>query len=167
MPDQHTLTEAEEATLRRVGTLPVDIGAMQAILSVYRAASACRAHLTKTALSQHQLTWTGFLVLWLLWIWGTMETRRVAQNVGISKATLTGVAKTLEARGFIERIPHERDRRLVELNLTQAGQDLMAGLFPEFNAAETSLVSGIEADDLHTLVATLRQIVITAEGEAS
>ena len=43
------------------------------------------------------------------------------QNAAISKATLTGVVKTLEARGLITRRVSETDRRLVHLELTPAG----------------------------------------------
>ncbi len=163
MPDQHSLSETERATQARVGHLPLDFGAMQAVLGIYRAANASRSRLTNTVLRPHDLTWTGFLVLWLLWIWERMETRRVAESVGISKATLTGVANTLEARGLITRIPSTTDRRLVELALTPEGQHLMAELYPEFNAAEAMLVAGIDADDLDVLTKALRQVVLTAE----
>lgn len=163
MPDHHSLSETERATQERVGHLPLDFAAMQAVLGIYRAANASRSRLTNTVLRPHDLTWTGFLVLWLLWIWERMETRRVAESVGISKATLTGVANTLESRGLVERIPSTTDRRLVELALTPAGRDLMAEVYPEFNAAEAMLVAGVDADDLDVLTRALRQVVITAE----
>ena len=53
-------------------------------------------------LREHGLSWTGFVVLWVVWIWDGLETRRAADNAAISKATLTGVVKTLEARGLID-----------------------------------------------------------------
>ena len=105
MPDQHTLEETERATQERVGALALDFPAAHAVSSLYRAANAARGHLTNTVLRPHDLTWTGFLVLWLLWIWGAMETRHVAESVGISKATLTGVTKTLVSRGLVDRMP--------------------------------------------------------------
>ncbi len=163
MPDQHTLAETERAVAMRVGDLPLDFPAMQAVSSLYRAANAARAHLTNTALRPHDLTWTGFLVLWLLWIWDDMETRRIAENVGISKATLTGVAKTLVARGLIDRVPGVQDRRLVTLALTPAGRELMSTLFADFNAAEAALVRDVGADDLSVMTDALRRIVTTAE----
>mgnify|MGYP001765277548 CR=1 FL=1 len=165
MPDQHTLEETERATVERVGHLTMDFPAAHAISSLYRAANAARSHLANTVLRAHDLTWTGFLVLWLLWIWDRMETRRVAENVGISKATLTGVTNTLVSRGLVERIPSTVDRRLVELTLTPAGQELMVELYPEFNAAEAELVDGIGRRDLDRLTRNLRTIVETAERE--
>lgn len=164
MPDQHTLAETERAMTERVGNLAMDFPAAHAVSSLYRAANAARSHLTNTVLRPHDLTWTGFLVLWLLWIWDRMETRRVAENVGISKATLTGVTDTLVARGLVRRLPSQVDRRLVELELTGPGKRLMTDLYPEFNAAEAQLVSTIPAPELATLTRALRRIVTTAEG---
>lgn len=163
MPDQHTLAETERATTARVGHLALDFPAMHAVSSLYRAANAARSHLTNSVLRQHELTWTGFLVLWLLWIWERMETRRVAENVGISKATLTGVTNTLVARGLVTRIPGTVDRRLVELVLTPAGTELMDALFPEFNAAEAQLIAAVPREHLTCLTDALRQMVTTVE----
>lgn len=163
MPDQHTLEETERATSDRVGHLALDYPAAHALSSLYRAANAARAHLTRTALRPHDLTWTGFLVLWLLWIWDRMETRRVAESVGISKATLTGVTSTLVRRGLVERLPSLQDRRLVELTLTPAGRELMVVLYPQFNGAEAQLVAAVPGEALATMTTSLRQIVTTAE----
>ena len=125
-----TLAESEEATRRRVQHLPLDFPASHGLLSLYRAANAVRGALTNSVLRPHDLTWTGFLVLWTLWIFESMETRDVAESVGISKGTLTGVAKTLMARGLVERIPGTQDRRLVNLELTAEGIALMEDLYP-------------------------------------
>jgi MarR family transcriptional regulator, organic hydroperoxide resistance regulator len=163
MPDQHTLEETERAMNARVGELAMDFRAAHAVSSLYRAANAARSHLTNSVLRKHDLTWTGFLVLWLLWIWDSMETRRVAENVGISKATLTGVTNTLVARELVERVPSEVDRRLVELRLTVEGTTLMRNLFPEFNTAEAELVEHLPAADLANLTDSLRSIVTHAE----
>ncbi len=163
MPDQHTLEETERAMTERVADLPLDFSAAHAISSLYRAANAARQHLTTKVLRPADLTWTGFLVLWLLWIWERMETRRVAENVGISKATLTGVTDTLVGRGLVERIPSTVDRRLVELALTPAGTRLMTELYPRFNVAEAELVAELSPRSLDVLTKSLRQIVRTVE----
>jgi DNA-binding MarR family transcriptional regulator len=163
MPDHHSLEETERATQERVGRLAVDFEAAHAVMSLYRAANAARSHLTNTVLRPHDLTWTAFLVLWLLWLWESMETRHVAESVGISKATLTGVMKTLVGRGLVDRIPSEVDRRLVELRLSHKGELLMAELYPGFNRAEAQLVEGLPPEDVTMLTETLRHIVQVAE----
>jgi len=163
MPDRHTLAETERATRERVQHLPLDFGASHALLSVYRAANAVRSQLTNSVLRPNDLTWTGFLVLWTLWIWDSMETRDIAESVGISKGTLTGVAKTLAARGLIERIPSTADRRLVNLELSKSGLELMDRIYPEFNKAESGIVGDIDPRKLETMTEALRTLVETAE----
>lgn len=163
MPDHHTLAEVERATRERVEHLPLDFDASHALLSLYRAANAVRGRLTNTVLRPHDLTWTGFLVLWTLWIWNSMETREVAESVGISKGTLTGVAKTLVSRGLVDRIPSTVDRRLVNLALTDAGVELMEQIYPEFNQTESAVVSAVPAAKLVVMTDALRTLVETAE----
>jgi MarR family transcriptional regulator, organic hydroperoxide resistance regulator len=165
MPDRHTLEEAERATRERVQHLPLDFTAAHALLSIYRAANAVRSRLTNAVLRPHDLTWTGFLVLWTLWIWDSMETRDIAESVGISKGTLTGVAKTLSARGLIERTESTTDRRLVSLSLSPAGLRLMDDIYPEFNKTESRIVEHLEISDLEQMTESLRALVESSEEE--
>src|SRR5215211_5211500 len=165
MPDRPTLAETEKAMSNHVSDLPVDFPAAAAVSSLYRAANAVRLHLTNSVLRKHGLTWTGFVVLWVVWIWDGAETRRAAENAAISKATLTGVVKTLEARGLIIRRVSDTDRRLVNLELTPAGAKLMKELYPAFNAAEAEVVSGLSPRKLSELTNSLRSIVTELEAK--
>ena len=163
MPRQHTLEETERLTAARLANLDVDRVAGQTLLSVFRTANASRSYLTSTVLRPADLTWTGFLVLWVLWIWLRMETREVAGAVGVTKATLTGVTDTLVGKQLVVRIPSATDRRLVELELTEKGVLLMNRLYPEFNQAEAHLLRGLSSEDMHQLTELLRKVVKLTE----
>jgi DNA-binding MarR family transcriptional regulator len=163
MPDRHTLQETEKAMNDHVAQLALDFPAAHALSSLYRAANAVRNHITNRVLREHDLTWTGFVVLWVVWIWDGMETRHVAESAAISKATLTGVVRTLESRGWITRAPDTHDRRLVRLQLTDGGIALMEKLYPQFNAAESEIMAGMSARNLTGLTRNLRAIVTAIE----
>ncbi|MEU8303590.1 MarR family transcriptional regulator [Actinomadura sp. NPDC048955] len=167
MTGHHTLQETEQAIQRRLGDVPLRHDAMMAVSNIYRAAAAIRQHFESSVLRGADLTWTSFVVLWVVWIWDEMETRHVAEEAGISKGTLTGVVKTLEGRGLIERGSHATDGRLVLLRLTDKGRELMRQMFPAFNAEEAFVVEGLSGEDNRALARTLRSVVehLEAEGE--
>ena len=146
-----------------VESLGLDFTAAHAVSSIYRAANAVRSYIWNELLRPYDLTWTGWVVLWVVWIFDGMETRHAAEAAAISKATLTGVAKTLQARGWLERRGRTDDRRLVELHLTDQGRKLMEELYPKFNAIETKVVGRLSDQDTKGMTKSLREIVTTIE----
>lgn len=156
---QHTLAETEHAVAERLRGLPIDVAAMAVVSNIYRAAGAVRNHFERTVLQPSDLTWTAWVVLWVVWIWREIETRHVAAEAGISKGTLTGVASTLERRGLLTRRAHPGDARRVLLKLTEAGGELMDKLFPEFNRAEQFVTADLGDQDKLLLAQSLRAIV--------
>ena len=165
MPGAHTLSETEHAVSERLGGMPIDAAAMAACSNLFRAANAVRNHLERSVLASHDLSWTAFVVLWVVWIWEPIETRDIAAEAGFSKATLTGVLDTLEGRGLVTRARSAADGRLVEVSLTTRGRRLMAKLFPAFNATETELVAQMGKRRVAEMTEGLRAMVRATEEE--
>jgi DNA-binding MarR family transcriptional regulator len=134
----------------------VDTDALAVISNLYRAALAARNHFERTVLSEADLTWTAWVVLWVLWINGESESRTVSAEAGISKATLTGVARTLQRRGLVHRRAHPGDARRVLLSLSDAGDRLMVALVPRFNAHESLLCAPLDVAARRDLAEALR-----------
>ncbi len=155
----HTLRQTEEAVSSKIDDLQIDFGAMAAVSNLYRAASAIRNHLEQSVLRSVNLTWTGFVVLWVVWIWDESETRHVAAEAGITKGTLTGVAQTLINRGLLVKQVPAHDRRRTLLSLTDEGQQLMRHLFPSFNDEEKFVTQGLDRGELDALGASLHLII--------
>ncbi|MFF3611401.1 MarR family winged helix-turn-helix transcriptional regulator [Streptomyces sp. NPDC002580] len=168
MPGQRSISEAEKLTQAKLGGAPVHHEQMAVVANIYRAASAVRQHLENSVLRGEDLTWTAFVVLWVVWIWGESETRHVAEEAGISKGTLTGVVRTLEGRGLVRRAGHPSDGRLVLLSLTDDGETLMRRLFPQFNEEEAFVTSRLGDEQCRSVADGLRQVVLQVEefGEA-
>lgn len=160
---ERTLEATELAVAERLKGLSIDMAAMAAVSNVYRAANAVRNRVERTVLAPHDLTWTGWVVLWVVWIWGDIESRHVAAEAGISKGTLTGVAGTLINRGLLARRVHPEDGRRVLLSLTPKGQRLMTQLFPRFNDAEVAVTKALTDDEVLQLARSLRSVVKQAE----
>ncbi len=157
------LERSENAMAERFRELAVDLPAMAAVGNLYRAVGTVRNHIERSVLTPNDLTWTGWEVLWVVWIWGEIEARHVATESGISKATLTGVVDTLETRGLLARRQDNADRRRVLVRMTPAGTRLMTKLFPAINAVESELAAGLEPDEVLKLAHLLRKLSIRVE----
>jgi DNA-binding MarR family transcriptional regulator len=159
----HTLAETERQITEKLGDLTIDFRAMAVASNLFRAATAVRNHFERNVLAKHDLSWTAFVVLWVVWIWEPIETRQIAEEGGFSKATLTGVLTTLESRGLLLRRKSDSDGRLVLVDLTDTGRHLMKGLFPEFNAGEVAITSSLDLDQKDQLADMLRSIIAYTE----
>ncbi|GAB2909837.1 MarR family winged helix-turn-helix transcriptional regulator [Streptomyces heilongjiangensis] len=163
MPGQRSITQAEKLAEAKLGGIPVRHEQMAVVANIYRAASAVRQHLENSVLRGADLTWTAFVVLWVVWIWGESETRHVAEEAGISKGTLTGVSRTLEKRGLLRRAGHPTDGRLVLLSLTEEGEELMRRVFPAFNEEEAFVAGQLDIDECRSVADGLRRVVLQVE----
>ncbi len=47
---------------------------------------------------------------------------QIAERLIISRATITGLLDSLERRGYVRRAPHATDRRMLLIELTEAGR---------------------------------------------
>jgi DNA-binding MarR family transcriptional regulator len=144
--------------------MQLDFEAMAVMSNLFRAASAVRNHFERNVLAPSGLSWTAFVVLWVTWIWEPAETREIAGEAGISKATLTGVLSTLEKRGLAMRSRSADDGRLVLVTLTPAGEKLMADLFPKFNKQEVEVVAPLGQGQRVALADMLRAITAKLDG---
>lgn len=163
MPGQRSITAAEKLAEAKLGGIPLHREQMAVVANIYRAASTVRQHLENSVLRGADLTWTAFVVLWVVWVWGESETRHVAEEAGISKGTLTGVARTLEGRGLVKRAGHPSDGRLVLLSLTEEGEELMRRLFPAFNEEEAFVAGQLSEEECRSVAEGLRRVVIQVE----
>ena len=157
------LLPAERKVLEQLGHLPLDFRAMWAVSNLFRASAAIRRHMEAKVLADDRLSWTSFVVLWVLWVWGEMESRDLAAAVGISRPTSTGVVTTLEGRGFVKRGKSREDGRSVLVSLTGKGRRKIEDLFPRFNAEEAAVIAHLSPEEQDAMAGMLRSMLRTAE----
>ena len=161
--DEVTL-EAERDIRVRLGDRSFDFDALLAVSNIYRAANAVRNRMEREILGPAGLTWGGFTILFVLWVWGDRETGQLADDCGLAKGTLSGMLTTLEKTGLVERSRHPEDGRRVVVTLTSPGLDTIESVFPIFNRHETMLTSELEADERRELARLLRRVTAKADG---
>ena len=157
-----TMLDAERDVQARLGDRPLDFEANRAISNIYRAAAAVRRQAEQGLLKEYNLTWGGFTILWVLWVWGEMETATLATECDLAKGTLTGMLTTLEKGDLVKRSRAKRDRRRVLVSATDAGIDMIDELFPRFNALETNLIEGLSDAECLELSRLLRRVISNA-----
>jgi DNA-binding MarR family transcriptional regulator len=157
------LLPAERKVLEQLGHLPLDFRAMGAVSNLFRASAAIRRHMESKVLAADRLSWTSFVALWVLWVWGEMESRDLAAAVGISRPTSTGVVTTLERRGLVRRQKSSQDGRMVRVSLTERGRAKIEDLFPRFNAEEAAVTSHLSPQEQDSMAAMLRSMLRTAD----
>jgi MarR family transcriptional regulator, organic hydroperoxide resistance regulator len=161
------LLPAERKIMEELGHLPLDFRAMWAISNVFRSSTALRRHLEATVLAPDRLSWTAFTAMWVLWIWGEMESGDLAAAVGISRPTATGVLSTLQRRRFVRRRKAAEDGRIVLVSLTPSGRRTIEALFPRFNDEEAKVAAALSEEEQDGLASTLRTLLRGMERESA
>lgn len=164
--DPDAILEAERDIRERLGDLPLDFESLLAVSNIYRAANAVRNRMEREVLGPANLSWGGFTILFVLWVWGDRETGELADECGLAKGTLTGMLQTLERSDLVARSRHHDDGRKVMVHLQPAGLRTIEMLFPEFNGYEAQFTERLEVGEKRELARLLRTVASTADGSA-
>jgi MarR family transcriptional regulator, organic hydroperoxide resistance regulator len=88
------------------------------------AAKRVLARASASAFGQHGVHEGQQYLLRCLWAEDGLAPGELAKRLGLATPTVTRAAARMEAAGLLRRVPHERDRRLVRLFLTDRGRVL-------------------------------------------
>ncbi len=81
-------------------------------------------------LIKNKLTFSQFGVLEALYFLGPMNQKTVSKKILKSASNICTVLENLERRGLIQRHQSLKDKRNVEVHLTEKGRELIKNLFP-------------------------------------
>ncbi|TCI29712.1 MarR family transcriptional regulator [Exiguobacterium sp. SL-10] len=145
----------------------LDRDAIAILTSIDHFAHTMRSHFENQVLVHYRLSWTAFAILYELFVHGKLEVRDLAGKVGISKATVSNVSKTLEKNGYCGRESDKKDRRMTRLLLTKSGEETVATLYPKFHAEERRLVRYLDTGEKKTLLRLLNKMNNKGESESN
>lgn len=89
---------------------------------------------------------------------GAVSVRDIHARVDMDKPKVSRAAASLERKGYVEKLAHAGDRRLVSLSLTKAGRKLMAQIAPVALAFQKRLRRRL-GDDAAAFGATLGRMI--------
>ncbi|MBX9676996.1 MAG: MarR family transcriptional regulator [Methylotenera sp.] len=113
----------------------------------------------RSSLEPLGITYTQYLVMLVLWETDGISVGKIAQRLELDSATLTPMLKRLESAGFISRVRNQKDERIVEIKLTEAGQNLQH----EISQVQYGVAcqTGLSDEEFNQLKDTLHRLVDT------
>jgi DNA-binding MarR family transcriptional regulator len=79
-------------------------------------------------------------------------TNELARMFNVTEPTITRIVDALVKRGYVDRLPDEKDRRKIYLRLTAAGREVSELAKEQFRAALTSFLSPLDDDQLRDII---------------
>ena len=72
---------------------------------------------------------------------GPLPSSQIARHIMVKSSTVTGIIDRLEQKGFVERLRNSPDRRVITIQLTEAGKELAHNAPPPI---QHKIVDGIK-----------------------
>lgn len=149
----------------------LDPSATEVFLHLLRAGDEA-FRVIESHLAQNDISHGRFGVLMALWgncQRGGRDTAltpaELAERTGVTRATITGLVDTLERAGFVTRMPHLEDRRMMSIRLTRRGEGLLARIMPEHFRRMAWLMDSLSETERRTFVRLLLKVMSRAAEE--
>lgn len=113
----------------------------------------------RTRLQSHQITPGQWYFLRALWDEEGLSQRELSRRVGTTEPTTVSALRLLARIGMIERVRNPKDRRTINIFLTDKAREMKAELMPvaiEVNDLATSGLTDDEFDQLRALLQKVR-----------
>ena len=137
----------------------IDHTTFAAMFDLFRVFTRLQTDLEANVHRPAGLSTAGFRVLFTTWVFGVLEPREIARLSGVSTAAVSGVLKTLERDGHVDRETHPSDARRQLVRATESGADLVAEVYRRQNERERELFGGVDGEELARFTQTLRRLL--------
>ena len=114
-------------------------------------------------LEELDITYSQYLVMMVLWEFERLTVNQIGEKLYLDSGTLTPLLKRLEAKSYIVRHRKKEDERVVEVFLTEEGNELQkkACIIPGKMQDKLNL----SEDDLVALKETINKLLIKIESK--
>ena len=111
-------------------------------------------------LAKHDISQGRFMVLMLLNRCSDQPSTpaELADEAGVTRATMTGLVDTLEKDGLVTRKNDSEDRRTVQVQLTRTGRKLLDQMLPGYFASVTKMMQPLNKTERKQFVTLLQKI---------
>ena len=146
-----------EVLLEMSGRYPdLDPSAIECCLTLRRVADDLEAAMVQH-FSAHGVSSGRFTVMLML-DGGALSPTELAEKIGVTRATISGLLRGLAREGLVTRKPDPGDLRAATIRLTDAGAAQLRGMLPDHFRRLAGVVGGLSPEERARLVALLRKI---------
>ena len=131
--------------------------ALDTMIKLTRATNTLMARLARRN-TQGELTESQFGTLEALYHLGPMSQTEICGKLLKSSGNTTLVVDNLEKHGLVQRQRDEHDRRVIMVQLTNAGRELITQLFPQHAAAVSDELSVLTPEEQRQLGELCRKL---------
>jgi len=114
--------------------------------------------LFKLELAPHGVTPGQYAVLRCLWDENGQTARKLADRLSLDGSTITGILDRMEQKGLIEKQSDPRDRRALQVMLTDTGRSLQEPLSQAIDSANRKALLSLEENQVQVLKQILQDI---------
>ena len=87
---------------------------------------------------------------------GKMTMNALSEWMSLATSTMTRIVDNLVRDGYIERTQDDRDRRVVQVSLTDKGKEIFQVIYGIYHDYHKRIVDNIPSDALHNVVECLQ-----------
>lgn len=112
----------------------------------------------QTRIAAHGVTIGQWYFLRTLWEEDGLTQRELSQRVGMMEPTTVTALNGMEKRGYVKRVRNTKDRRKVNIYLTDLGHSLRPKLLPFAVETNEMAAAGVTAKDIKQVRQVLRHM---------
>lgn len=112
----------------------------------------------REALKDYPITPAQFDVLQRLYFDGPQTMTKLSQTLGVAKSTMTGLVMRLERDGFLKKQPSKDDRRVILVDITEKGVEVIKSVIKKRVDYVEELLNHLRADAVKTTFKVLKNL---------
>lgn len=136
---------------------PEEVQALNTYIKLSRAMDSVQACLLNGS-SMKELTISQFGTMEALYHLGPLCQNELGSKILKSNSNMTTVIDNLEKRGLVRRERDTNDRRMIIINLTDTGKQMIESVFPEHTKNMVKIFSALSNEEQKTLGDLLRKL---------
>lgn len=90
---------------------------------------------------------------------GNQPISKLSDAIACAKSNLTGVIDSMVMRGLVRRIRSRKDRRIIQISLTEKSKKLLSSIPPWSEIYRHSLTTKLDESEAKTLIKILEKLI--------